>query len=247
MKTLLDEAFAPITSAIGFIEAPLDEVAEYVAAWRRGLNDGFGQTHAVRGGLADLLTELDPLPAERHGGLRELFVSAGSHWTAHFGHMWPWHDLLSPTSHICRVLARRGVVVRSASMPDKDRDMRTRQPYVVSMVMVSDAPTDWLNLLRTIELAWDGRRLAFHQEGEVQPWEETSRYRALRARDRFDTDLLERYCRELGIDVFDTGFYGPEGRVIDLRPGGRTIPHRSLRTVQAELGIVPGAAASVRG
>ena len=68
MKTLLDEAFAPVT--------------EGATACRRGLTGGFGQTDAVRGGLAELLAELDPLPAEGYGDLRELLVSTASGWTA---------------------------------------------------------------------------------------------------------------------------------------------------------------------
>jgi hypothetical protein len=34
MLTLLSERFAPVTSAIGFIQVPLDEASDALKAWR---------------------------------------------------------------------------------------------------------------------------------------------------------------------------------------------------------------------
>ncbi len=36
MRTLLSERYAPITSAIGFLEVPLDVAAGALERWRRG-------------------------------------------------------------------------------------------------------------------------------------------------------------------------------------------------------------------
>jgi hypothetical protein len=53
-------------------------------------------------------------------------------------------------------------------------------------------------------------RYHFGAFGPVQPWEEPERYTARRKPDRITPELVERYCRALGIDVFDLDFYaGP--------------------------------------
>ena len=39
MKTLLDERHAPVTSAMGFVEAPIERVANALVGWRRQLGN----------------------------------------------------------------------------------------------------------------------------------------------------------------------------------------------------------------
>ena len=49
----------------------------------------------------------------------------------------------------------------------------------------------------------------FISEGEVQPFEEPERYTERRIRDRLTSDMLERYCQAMGVDIFNANAYGP--------------------------------------
>jgi hypothetical protein len=67
---------------------------------------------------------------------------------------------------------------------------------------------------RSIALAegeYSCTRYHFEQFGTVQPWEEPEHYTARRKRDRLTPEMIERYCRALGIDdVFNPDYYsGP--------------------------------------
>ncbi len=108
--------------------------------------------------------------------------------------------------------------------------------------------TRFLNYVRTVSVAFDGSRWQFNANGTVQDFEEADAYRARRVRDRFTSQMLERYCRALGIEVFDAAFYGPSAALVESAvppaPGGHVM---SLAQVQEWLGIVPGLAGSLPG
>ena len=79
MRTLMSEQYAPITSSIGFLEAPIDEVARELQTWRESLCPAVTVTRLCEG-FPDALSRLEPLT----GGSRprELLVAAGG-WTAY--------------------------------------------------------------------------------------------------------------------------------------------------------------------
>src|SRR5262249_42389236 len=87
---------------------------------------------------------------------------------------------------------------------------------------------------RAIDAAHDGGGWVFETSGDIQPYEKPEMYVARRVRDRFTPDLLEEYCRALGIRLFDEHFYGPKGILI----APRTLPRvyaadGALQTVRA--------------
>jgi hypothetical protein len=59
----------------------------------------------------------------------------------------------------------------------------------------------------------DGGKWVFEQSGEIQPYEDTSRYGARKIADRFTPEMIESYCAALGINLFDSDFYGPHGNL----------------------------------
>src|SRR3970282_875427 len=104
----------------------------------------------------------------------------------------------------------------------------------------------WRALPSVLDDRW---RLAAN--GTVQPFEEVDAYGSRRVRDRFTSEMLERYCQALGIDVFNPGFYGP-GSVfmeseVPTAPGAVGGAVMTLREVQAWLEIVPGMAEGLPG
>jgi hypothetical protein len=108
--------------------------------------------------------------------------------------------------------------------------------------------TDFLNYVRTISIAYDGSRWEFGATGEVQPFEELEAYQARRVRDRFMSEMLERYCRALGLEVFDPGTYGPEAVLFEssvVVPADGLV--LTLEQAQEWLEITPGMAAALPG
>ncbi len=49
----------------------------------------------------------------------------------------------------------------------------------------------------------------------LSTFEEPGRYRVRRIADRFTDDMLERYCKALGIAFFDGAFYGTKAAVVN--------------------------------
>lgn len=108
--------------------------------------------------------------------------------------------------------------------------------------------TEFLNYVRTVSVVFDGSRWQFAATGTEQAFEEVEAYRARRVRDRFTSAMLERYCRALGLEVFDPGFYGLEAVFVEsavpMAPDGLVL---TLQQAQDWLEIVPGMADSLPG
>lgn len=76
------DLYAPVTSAMGFVRAPLEIVAGGLTSWRRTIH-GSVKSERLDGGFRANVSALEPLT----GGVRprELVVSTGSpEWTAIF-------------------------------------------------------------------------------------------------------------------------------------------------------------------
>ncbi len=238
IRTLLDDQYAPITSAIGFLELPLEDAADAFVSWREALCPLVG-VDRPEGGLSCVLNTLEPLT----GGSRprELLVAAGSRWTAYFDCGLTGTDAISPTGHLSRTVKCQGVAIRT----DPHTYDRTRRPSgrrgSVQFQMFGPLSTHFLNYVRGVSVTFTGSRWEFHANGTEQVFEEPEVYETRRVRDRFTTDMLERYCQALGIDVFNPGAYGP-GAVL-LTSQVRTAPggyEMTLAEVQEYLGIVSG-------
>ena len=85
----------------------------------------------------------------------------------------------------------------------------------------------------------DGDEWEFEASGPIQSYEEPLEYTAARNRDRFTAEMLERYCRALGIDLFNPDFYGPNAVMfvnkMPLNPGS---PCLSREEALRKLGLV---------
>jgi hypothetical protein len=92
--------------------------------------------------------------------------------------------------------------------------------------------------IRSIAAVNDGGRWTWDESGTPQLFETPDRYAARRIRDRFTIEMLDAYCRALGIRYFDSEFYGPDAVLIeDTRPDDppfRSVPWDGVR---AELGL----------
>jgi hypothetical protein len=242
VKTLLSEQFAPTTSTVGFLEAPLDAVANAFESWRRVLTQFSSVSREeLSGDLASSLRTLSPLC--RGGYTKDLCVSHGG-WTAYFSNGWRGSDPGPPIGHIGTVLQCR--TVSAEAVPHtillKAPGTPGRQGGV--QFYLEDPVT---NCQRGISVTFDGKRGTFDQIGDPLPFESTESYGARRLWDRFNSTHLETLCEGLGIRLFDPTAYGRAVR-FDLETvgdwGRNTI---DLADAQKALGIVPGQAATLPG
>jgi hypothetical protein len=234
---LYGEAFAPTTSAIGFLELPLADVTSALQAWRSERHPGV-QVERLSGPLDSMLPILEPLTAGTRP--RELLVeTAGGRWTAYFDCLLTGTDAVSAIGHLSRTLKCQGLAIRCE--PDvPSSDGRPARMGATQFELFGPLPTEFINYVRTVSVINDGGRWRFDANGTVQWFEDVSRYEARRVRSRFDAAMLRDYCRALGVDPFDTSAYGPQGALVTTplppAPGGHVM---SFAEVQKWLGISP--------
>lgn len=245
MKTLTSEQYAPITSAIGFLELPLAEAATALTEWNRKLSP-WVTAKSMSEPFPAMLRSLEPLI----GGARprQLLVSVGARWTAYFDCLLRGTDAVSAIGHLTRTVRCQGVAVRCTPHTKGVEGVRHARYGSVQFELFGPLRTEFINYVRTVYVAFNGSRWEFGANGVEQAFEEPERYRARRVRDRFTSDMLERYCQALGIDMFNVYAYGPDAVLIE---SGEPVPShltvKSLAEVQQWLGIVPGEAEGVPG
>ncbi len=225
MKYLLDNALAPITFSCGFLEIPLDVAREQFFSWVKTFEQSAEST-SISASLPEALRLLPPLTGIRR---RIILLEAGSAWTVYFDNSINGSDPEGAIGHLSQTLKCRGLVVGCRP------HIRNKSYGAVSFVLYGPEQTDWLNMERSIWAGNDGGRWTFETAGKQLPFEMTEKYEAKRVRDRFTPEMLEEYAHALGIHLFDPGFYGPEGLLINipkrLPPGGG---HRSLTLEEAQ-------------
>ncbi len=234
MEPFLGSRFAPVTSAIGYLEVDLDDAVAALAEWRRELFDEVSVAD-VPTLFPDCLYALEPLV----GGARprELLVQATGGWTAYFDCLLQGTDAVSAVGYLAGKLSCRGLAIRAAR-PTRSFAARGHEFSALQFELFGDERTDFLNYVRTISLTHDGTRWRFDLWGEAQPFEESEKYRSRRLADRFTGEMLERYCRALGIEPFTAVAYGPRATIVHTAlptPPGALV--MTIDDAQAWLGI----------
>lgn len=237
VRPLLDEAFAPSTSSLGFLELPLDEAVAGLVAWRSERHAGI-EVEYLAGSLESMLPRLAPLT----GGVRprELLVSCGrGQWVAYFDCSLRGTNAVSTVGHLSSSLHCQGVAIRYVPDLSASEGRRGRLGSI-QFELFGPLQTDFANYVRTISVSNDGRRWRFDTGGTVQWFEEVTRYKSSRVRSRFDAVMLRDYCRALGLDPFDSPWFGPQGALVTtpLQPalGGHVM---TFAEAQEWLGIHP--------
>ena len=172
---------------------------------------------------------------------RELLVKTKSSWTAYFDNGTNGGDPTGPIGYLAQRLKCRGLAVRCVPHTLRDESSDAKGTYgSMQFGLFAPEPREWLNYERAITAANDGGKWVFITTGTIQPYETPERYNAKRIRDRFTDEMLEDYCRALGIELFDPDFYGPEGllvEVLDPLPP-RHVP-LSLAEARLRIGLAP--------
>lgn len=207
IATLRGDQLAPVTSRIGFLESPLDEVADNLRAWRQEIH-GSASRKRLSSGLFDNIRELEPLV----GGVRprELVVATRSpRWTALVDCGVAGSDPTSTIGYLSRTMRVQGVTV--TSIPDRPAyDGRTERFGARQLELFGPIPTAFLNYVRTISVVRDGARWRFDANGTTQHFEDVAAYSRRKVADRFTDEMLVAYSAALGLEPFADDFYpGP--------------------------------------
>jgi hypothetical protein len=231
-----EDSFAPVTSKMGFLRAPLDVVSEGLLAWRREVH-GAAEATSLPGGFPENVSRLEPLT----GGVRprELVVAtANPEWAAVFDCGVHGGDPITTVGYLAQRLMVQGVVV--VSIPDVPAKAGRPQRFGTRQFeLFAPIPTTFMNYVRTISVVRDGDRWRFDANGTVQDFEDVSAYRRRRIADRFTSDMLRSYASALGLMPCDGAFFGGPSVLISNPstppPGGLVL---SLRETQLRAGIL---------
>jgi hypothetical protein len=210
MSFLLNNDFAPVTFGFGFVETSFPSLCAAFEQWHGKIDAKFGVKTELRmivAPLATALLSLEPLttPIDRY-----LLVETRSNWTAIFANGLRVNDVFSPVSYLPLLLNCRGLEVGYA--PDRSKSGRKdliRMWGHTLFALYGPNNTDWLNRIRHLSISNDVSGWSFSESGEVQPFEELDEYAKKRIKERFTIEMLERYCRALGIELNQLDFYGP--------------------------------------
>jgi hypothetical protein len=212
MRLLLGGRLAPITSTMGFLEAPLDVAVRAFVAWQRSVHEPLGisiTSRPVTGKLEEVLLLLLPLTSVVRR--RSLFIPTSSSWLAFFDNGHQGTDAFSVMSYLAQGLRCRGM--RVTAIPDtiEGEFGGARGQYGgLALEVYGPERTHFLNYVRSISLINDGGTWDFSQGGTPFPFEDVSRYSARRKKERFTFAMLERYLAKLGLSPFDEKFYVPD-------------------------------------
>ncbi|QWL25631.1 hypothetical protein [Rathayibacter toxicus] len=212
--TVFGNQFAPVTSTIGFVNAPIERVAEAYRAWLSsspGIDFAFSW---VEGGLREAVWSLEPVVSG--GSTKDLYVqTADSEWTAFFDNGGLGGGPLSGVSALGKRLGVRSLYISSKPAPSSQLSGSRR------LVIFEPDPIPGAEITRlvpAIELIKDGR-WSLDLSGDPLPFEDLEAYTRRRVAERFTPDMLNDYCAALGLRPFDDDFYpGPcflSRRIID--------------------------------
>lgn len=202
--------FAPSCFEIGFLECDAETASQTYLSWMRPIQDEQGVQLTIRSVFGDVRARLESLlPLTNMERRRFLFLPTRGNWTAYIDNGAQGTDAFSAISYLAQVIECRGV--RAVSVPDsiQKRAAGSQGDYGANILEIY-APrilSEGHNTLRSVFAANDGGTWSFAATGQQFEFEETSQYSARRIRDRFTSEMLDRYLQALGIHFFSETFY----------------------------------------
>jgi hypothetical protein len=243
MLSLLSDQYAPITTEIGYIRAPLDQAATELVTWRAELGRQVATTPVVEP-FPQNLYRLEPLLTGAYP--RELLIATDSEWVAYFACGARGSDPMT----LCQMLTRRRGWDAATITCEPHTIGRLEQPGRWGGVQFAlFGPQAENGHVRTISTVNDSGKWRFDAIGAPQGFERLDAYKTKRVRERFTSTMLNDYCNALGIRPFDPDFY--TGPAVLLEEPNVALPANptfyTLRQAQQLVGIQPGLADTLPG
>lgn len=241
---LLGNRFAPITSEMGFIAAPRDQVVHAYLAWQTPLQAErkikFDVTQ-VAGSCSSVLKRLVPLTQAEAS--KSLFLPLENGWTAYVDNLAGGTDAESIVLCVSQRLSCLGIKMLAApnTMSSERSDAAGAYGGLTLHVYDPKQADDDLGYNRVIALINDAGRWVFVSEGSPLPFEDIQSYDRKVKTDRFSFSKLKTYLNAFGLSAFDERFYrtlDPGAILIEAR--GRDIDALesiSLQEARRLLGI----------
>jgi len=238
---LLSDRYSPITSEIGFLECNAETAKDAYLNWMQPIQaerNIIVEGRNVGGDFVSKICSLLPLTSiERR---RSLFVPTKSDWTAYFDNGWQGTDAFTAVSYLSQEIGCRGI--RAVSILNTIEQTRTglRGRYGATIFELYASSTDgcsFLNTQRSVFAANDGGRWKFGAAGGPLEFEDVKQYESRRIQDRFNPEMLDRYLRSFGIQLFLEEFYSvnkPAQLVVKEGPCAAGMKSYSLAEAQSE-------------
>jgi len=214
--------FQPVTWYIGVVEASLYAVAESIQP-RYIPNDKLKDIRHETSTVDKALAIMEPL-GPPHG--KFLLIKTRDGRTAIFTNtlfevveLPTWNaaeDLGVSGYYVCRVPNTISRDQISGAYGGRKLEFRTPEtPF-------NQEPKFGIHLIN------DAGRWYFYRYGEKRSFEDEQAYKVFRKRDRFTVEMLVKYCRELGIPVYDKAWYSNKCIIIErnLRPNEQGISYQ---------------------
>jgi hypothetical protein len=205
--------YAPVTSGFSIVDVRMNEVVDHWVEWHRGISEVYGFKMPVQyldGPFAAMLDALVPLDsrarlmAETRDGRIAIFANFSQ------------FDGSSDSRYLARYFKRQrwSVTMSQVRKSEKINALPSTQFNWTDFGTKVDG-NGW-HVGRSIA-AHKESRWEWHEHGTPFPWEETEAYTAKRIKDRLTPEMVERYAKHMGIDLFDPDYYS--GRAVIVRIG----------------------------
>ena len=153
------------------------------------------------------------------GSQRVLFLRTKGRWTACFDNGVRGGNPSTFVGELSQRLKCRGVACGCIPNTLTRGDAGKLGTWgAVKFTLFAPEKRDLLNIERSVSVINDVRGWTFKTVGTVQDFEQVERYANGRIADRFTSEMLEDYCRALGINLFDEEFYGGAGCITHSYP-----------------------------
>ena len=216
---LFEGRFDPMTWGWGFIRAPATQVAAEFRRWQKSLDLPVKQKRSCAGLEGNLLALAEKLTT---GPTVHLFQQTENPaWSAYFR-----NSRSSQTYPVIRVVSDR-LSTEGISITHRARAGKSGHASLQFQYHFGDRN-------RAIATVCDDGRWTFDLVGDPFDFEETRTYRAKRIKDRLTPEMLDRYCAQFGLRLFDPEFYGNDGQLVTVDLGQQGEP---LSVVRERLGL----------
>ena len=209
--------YAPVTTSFSIVSASFDEVLDHWLAWHRRTWEPYGFNIPDQRFNQALDSKLDTLlPLDR---MARLITETRDGRIAIFANYRTGSDGSPDADYLADYYKRQRV--RVVMVKDDIRGTGTIGSTQFDWIDCGAKIDHWMgHKFRSVAAHKEGR-WEWHENGEPFPWEETETYKEKRIKDRLTPEMVERYCSQFGIDLFDPDYYAGRAVLVRLKPPAR--------------------------
>lgn len=202
MRLLLDGKYLEFTGDFYLLEAKPEEVAAKLIPVSERVTGQTLKKEVIHAPIERMISEC--LPPCKAMADRHLVVPTDGHWTAVFGNT---SNPPGPRWATTRLGCRGLRVVAVPNSVSKDGKSGRLGGTFFELY-------DGDRLIRSVVCYNDCGKWKFMVKGVTQEFERTDQYEVKPTKEKFTFEMLDEYCRALGIRAFDDDFYKDEAILV---------------------------------